>query len=84
MTYTGSPLSGLYWMHDDIEIQSSRDFEITNLPERSCLRIPEVFAEDSGKYTVQISNLSGTVECSCRLTVIGLFLYAKKFEIIVK
>lgn len=54
-----------------MEIQPSRDFQITSLNNKSFLLIPEVFLEDAGTYTIRATNTFGMMECKAVLKVKG-------------
>lgn len=69
--FTGFPTAEIQWFREGVEIQPSRDFQITNLFQKSFLLIPEVFPEDAGMITVRAINPFGMAECRGMLTVAG-------------
>ncbi len=56
---TGRPPPGVRWYREGTEIVSSRDFEIIKEGDTHSLYIPEVFYEDSGKFSVKAENKAG-------------------------
>lgn len=69
--YTGFPTPEIHWYREGIEIQPSRDFQITVLQSKSFLYIPEVFPEDGGTFTVRAVNPYGVADCKAFLVVKG-------------
>ena len=69
--FVGNPTPDIHWYREGIEIQPSRDFQITLLPGKSFLYIPEIFPEDAGLYMVRANNPYGMAECKARLVVQG-------------
>ncbi|ELT91005.1 hypothetical protein CAPTEDRAFT_109743 [Capitella teleta] len=67
--FTGFPTAEIQWFREGVEIQPSRDFQVTNLYQKSFLLIPEVFPEDAGMITVRAINPFGMAECRGMLTV---------------
>ena len=47
--------------------------QITIEPTKTTLEISEVYAEDSGTYTVVARNMGGETRSSCLLTIEGMF-----------
>ena len=71
---TGSPRPEIKWYLEGKEIASSPYMRITDSPDgTSSLVIQEVFADDSGRFTVKASNPAGEVTCSTLLVVEGKF-----------
>ncbi len=69
---TGSPRPEIKWYLEGKEIASSPYMRITDSPDgTSSLVIQEVFADDSGRFTVKASNPAGEVTCSTLLVVEG-------------
>jgi hypothetical protein len=69
VNYVGFPTPVIHWYREGVEIQPSRDFQITNLHQKSILVIPEVFLEDAGVFSVRAVSAFGMAECSAALTV---------------
>ena len=67
--FTGFPSPEVQWFREGVEIQPSRDFQITTLNQKSFLLIPEVFLEDAGIFTVRAFNQFGMAECRAVLSV---------------
>ncbi|ELT91001.1 hypothetical protein CAPTEDRAFT_59065, partial [Capitella teleta] len=55
----GKPPPEVTWYREGSQIVSSPDFEIKQQGDIYSLSIPEVFYEDSGKFTVQLDNRAG-------------------------
>lgn len=70
--FTGFPTPEIHWFREGIEIQPSRDFQITHLYQKSELVIPEVFLEDAGVFMVRATSPYGLAECRALLVVEGL------------
>jgi len=69
--YTGFPTPEVHWYREGVEIQPSRDFQITHLYQKSSLVVPEVFLEDAGTFTVRAVSPVGMAECRALLVVDG-------------
>jgi len=69
--YTGFPTPEVHWYREGVEIQPSRDFQITHLYQKSQLVVPEVFLEDAGTFTVRAISPAGMAECRALLVVDG-------------
>jgi len=69
--YTGFPTPEVHWYREGVEIQPSRDFQITHLYQKSYLVVPEVFLEDAGTFTVRAISPVGMAECRALLVVDG-------------
>lgn len=72
----GRPQPVIRWFRNGKEIINSPDFEILHEGDVYTLSIPEVFNEDSGKYTVKAENNAGNAECTAELIVDSMFLFA--------
>ena len=68
---TGIPPPTVTWFREGSQIISSPDFEIKCSGEVHTLYIPEVFYEDSGKFSVQAENNVGQNSCTAELIVEG-------------
>jgi hypothetical protein len=68
---SGKPKPEVSWYREGSQIVSSADFEIQQDGELHTLYIPEVFYEDSGKYTVKAVNPGGQAQCTAELIVEG-------------
>ena len=68
------PTPVIQWFREGVEIQPSRDFQISVFMNKSYLFIPEVFPEDAGTFSVQAVNEFGLVECRSVLVVEGKWL----------
>ncbi|ESO99782.1 hypothetical protein LOTGIDRAFT_141571, partial [Lottia gigantea] len=66
---SGHPPPQVTWMREGSKLVSSRDFEIVQEGDIHSLYIPEVFYEDSGKYTVKAENPAGEAQCIAQLVV---------------
>ena len=74
VNFVGYPTPEVQWYREGVEIQPSRDFQITNLYMKSFLLIPEVFLEDAGTFTCRAINDYGMAECRAVLNVIGKYI----------
>ena len=72
----GKPAPEVTWYREGSQIVSSPDFEIIQEGDVHTLYIPEVFYEDSGKFSVKATNPAGTTECTAELIVEGKYPYA--------
>lgn len=70
----GTPAPQVMWYREGSHIVSSPDFEIIQEGDIHTLYIPEVFYEDSGKFTVKAKNPAGEAECCAELSVKGKIL----------
>lgn len=68
----GDPPPEISWYREATKIVSSADFEIKTEGNTSSLYIPEVFYEDSGKFTVVAENETGVERCTAELIVEGI------------
>ena len=68
---SGNPPPTVTWFREGSQIVSSPDFEIQCSGEVHSLYIPEVFYEDSGKFSVQAENPAGLNSCTAELIVEG-------------
>ena len=59
------------WYREGSLIVSSPDFEISQQGDYHSLYIPEVFYEDSGKFSVKAENSAGQTMCTAELIVEG-------------
>ena len=75
--FKGHPEPIVKWYHDDSEIQSSTDFEISYSDEGTTLSIAEVFPEDAGKYKCVLTNADGSEVSEARLNVQRKYLGIK-------
>ena len=70
---TGSPRPEIKWYREEEEIVSSPYMRIQSSPDgSSSMIIQEVFADDSGRFTVRASNPAGEVQSSAHLVVQGM------------
>lgn len=67
----GKPEPDVTWFREGAKIVSSPDFEIRKDGDVHSLVIPEVFCEDSGKFTAVAENSAGQVVCTAELLVEG-------------
>lgn len=67
----GKPAPEVTWYREGSQIVSSPDFEIQQHGDVHSLYIPEVFYEDSGKFTVRLDNQAGHTSCTAELIVEG-------------
>ena len=68
---SGRPPPEVTWYREGSQIVSSADFEILQDGDLHTLYIPEVFYEDSGKYTVKAASKAGQAQCTAELIVEG-------------
>lgn len=71
---TGKPPPTVTWYREGSKIISSPDFEIQQNGEVHSLYIPEVFYEDSGKFSIKAENKAGVAQCTAELIVEGKLL----------
>ncbi len=67
----GKPQPEVTWFREGAKIVSSPDFEIRQDGDTFSLVIPEVFFEDSGKFTAVAENNAGQAVCTAELLVEG-------------
>jgi titin len=74
----GKPPPEVTWYREGTKIVSSPDFEIQQSGDVHSLYIPEVFYEDSGKFSVRLDNRAGHSSCTAELIVegngVGIFI----------
>lgn len=68
---TGIPPPTVTWYRDGRQLVSSPDFEIKQEGEIHSLYIPEVFYEDSGKFSVRAENSAGEAICTASVSIEG-------------
>ena len=68
---SGKPPPEVTWYREGSQIVSSPDFEILQDGDLHTLYIPEVFYEDTGKFSVRAVSKAGQVESSAELVVEG-------------
>ena len=73
----GKPPPEVTWFREGSQIVSSPDFEIQQHGDLHSLYIPEVFYEDSGKFTVKVENRAGHSTCTAELIVEGKLINFK-------
>ncbi|XP_014664077.1 PREDICTED: palladin-like [Priapulus caudatus] len=66
---TGHPTPEITWARESITIKSSPDFQITYNNGVCTLTIPNIFPEDTGRYTCTATNASGSKTTSAFLSV---------------
>ena len=69
---SGCPPPEVTWYREGMQIMSSPDFTISQSGDLHTLYIPEVFYEDSGKFTVKAESLAGQTQCTAELIVEGV------------
>ena len=69
----GQPVPEITWFYEGQPIKSDEIYKVIpgELEGESTLKIPEVFTEDAGSYTVKATNEAGVVESSATLNVTG-------------
>ena len=67
----GIPPPEVTWYREGSRIVSSPDFEIVQDGDLHSLYIPEVFYEDSGKFSVMAENQADKASCTAELIVEG-------------
>lgn len=67
----GKPEPVIRWYREGKQLTDQADFEISYHNGRVALSIPEVFAEDSGKFTCAAENPYGKASSSAELVVRG-------------
>jgi Immunoglobulin I-set domain len=68
----GDPDPQVTWTKDGAAIASSEIMEVKYKNGTASVTINEVFPEDGGKYTCRATNTKGSVETSCRVTVLPM------------
>lgn len=68
--FKGHPEPIVKWYHEDSEIQSSTDFEISYTEDGTSLSISEVFPEDAGKYKCVLTTADGSEVSEARLNIL--------------
>ena len=68
----GDPDPQVTWTKDGKPITSSEIMEVKYKNGAACVTINEVFPEDGGKYTCRAHNTKGSVETSCRVTILPM------------
>jgi hypothetical protein len=68
----GDPDPQVTWTKDGKAIASSEIMEVKYKNGAASVTINEVFPEDGGKYTCRAHNTKGSVETSCRVTVLPM------------
>lgn len=68
---SGKPPPEVTWYREGSKIVSSPDFEILQEGDLHTLYIPEVFYEDSGKFSVRADSKAGQTQCTAELIVEG-------------
>lgn len=71
---SGKPSPEVTWYREGVPIISSPDFTITQEGDLHTLFIPEVFPEDSGKFTVRVISAAGQAESTAYLVVKGILI----------
>ncbi|XP_074662091.1 titin-like isoform X2 [Tubulanus polymorphus] len=66
----GKPEPTVKWYREGMEIQPSRDFQISTQKNSTSLFMPEIFPEDAGTYSVIAENPSGVAQTKAKITVI--------------
>lgn len=72
---TGVPKPTVTWYKEDEIIYSTEEFRVSFEDDVCSLFIPDVYPEDSGKYTVVAKNEFGTASSSAELFVSGKIDY---------
>lgn len=67
---TGIPSPTISWFRDDVNIDNSPDYVITQINGTCCLKIRKVTPEYSARYTCKANNPGGEAASSARLNVI--------------
>merc|ERR1711970_575552 len=67
--YRGNPIPEVTWFKEELEIESSTQFQIMACDTHSYLFIPEVFTDDNGTYYAHVSNKMGEVRSKGLLQV---------------
>lgn len=66
---TGDPDPQIQWIKNNNPLSSSEVVDLKYKNGIAKLNINEVYPEDEGVYTCKATNVMGTAETSCRLTV---------------
>ena len=72
VTVKGDPDPQVTWTKDGKPIASSEIMEVKYKNGAASVTVNEVFPEDGGKYTCRAHNTKGSVETSCRVTVLPM------------
>merc|ERR1712142_115359 len=67
--YRGNPIPEVTWFKEELEIQTSTQFQIMSCDTHSYLFIPEVFTDDNGTYYAHVTNKMGEVRSKGLLQV---------------
>ena len=73
----GEPVPEITWFYDGQPIKTNEIYKVIpgEVEGESTLKIPEVFTEDAGSYTVKATNEAGVVESSAILNVTGNYCH---------
>lgn len=67
----GDSISEVTWFRNGKVIKSSEEFQITRSDNQSTLIIPDAYLDDSGTFTMRVTNHEGMAETTCILSVKG-------------
>ena len=77
-TVAGSPDLKVKWFKDEKEITGGRKYKMTFKDHIAVLKIISAEKGDTSEYKMEVSNRVGKDQCSCSITVIGLFKTDRK------
>ena len=77
VNFLGHPSPSITWYQNGVEIKPNSEFEIyvDHIKGESCLVIIEIFPDDDREYACIAKNDISEAITTCRLTVIGMYLY---------
>ena len=69
----GEPVPEITWYYDGQPIKTDEIYKVIpgEVEGESTLKIPEIFPEDAGEYTVKATNEAGEVESTAVVNVTG-------------
>ena len=69
LEFTGYPIPNITWYREGFELESSKEFQITNTDTSSTLLIPDLLPDDAGMYMVKAYNPLGMAQTKAKLSV---------------
>ena len=72
---TGTPAPKITWQKDDIDLDKSSDFVITQINGTCTLKVRRSIRDHSGRYICKAINDGGEANSSCRINVIGKYCW---------
>lgn len=72
---TGYPHPDIKWFHNGVEIKSTKEITITTTSTTTEIHISKLTRSQSGKYTIEATNVAGTSSVDLTLQIIGKTLF---------